>query len=58
MGIGITAAVEDGWKRAMRTILQRKSINLLAAAVLYIWRTQREGLRVHARPDDHRSTCL
>lgn len=35
-GKSITGAVEDGWDRARRTIFIAKSINLLAAVVLYI----------------------
>ncbi|OCG75685.1 protein translocase subunit SecD [Microbacterium sediminis] len=35
-GKSITAAVEDGWDRAKRTIYISKSINVLAAIVLYI----------------------
>lgn len=35
-GKSITAAVEDGWGRAKRTIYISKSINILAAVVLYI----------------------
>ncbi|MFS0793853.1 protein translocase subunit SecD [Microbacterium sp. 1P10AE] len=35
-GKSITAAVEDGWSRAKRTIYISKSINILAAIVLYI----------------------
>jgi preprotein translocase subunit SecD len=35
-GKSITAAVEDGWGRAKRTIYISKSINILAALVLYI----------------------
>ncbi|MBO3664277.1 protein translocase subunit SecD [Microbacterium stercoris] len=35
-GKGIIAAVEDGWSRAKRTIYISKSINILAAVVLYI----------------------
>ena len=35
-GKGITVAVEDGWSRAKRTIYISKSINILAAVVLYI----------------------
>ncbi len=35
-GKSITAAVEDGWGRAKRTIYISKSINVLAAIVLYI----------------------
>ncbi len=35
-GKPITAAVEDGWGRAKRTIYISKSINILAAVVLYI----------------------
>jgi preprotein translocase subunit SecD len=35
-GKSITSAVEDGWGRAKRTIYISKSINVLAAAVLYI----------------------
>ncbi|MDZ8172761.1 protein translocase subunit SecD [Microbacterium xanthum] len=35
-GKSITTAVEDGWSRAKRTIYISKSINILAAVVLYI----------------------
>jgi len=35
-GKAITVAVEDGWARAKRTIYISKSINILAAVVLYI----------------------
>ncbi|WP_261164041.1 protein translocase subunit SecD [Microbacterium sp. Marseille-Q6965] len=35
-GKSITSAVEDGWDRAKRTIYISKSINVLAAVVLYI----------------------
>lgn len=35
-GKSITSAVEDGWGRAKRTIYISKSINILAALVLYI----------------------
>ena len=35
-GKSVTAAVEDGWGRAKRTIYISKSINILAAVVLYI----------------------
>jgi preprotein translocase subunit SecD len=35
-GKSITSAVEDGWGRAKRTIYISKSINVLAAVVLYI----------------------
>ncbi|GAA3645303.1 protein translocase subunit SecD [Microbacterium marinilacus] len=35
-GKGVTVAVEDGWARAKRTIYISKSINVLAAVVLYI----------------------
>lgn len=35
-GKSITGAVEDGWSRAKRTIYISKSINVLAAVVLYI----------------------
>lgn len=35
-GKSITASVEDGWDRAKRTIYISKSINILAAVVLYI----------------------
>nr|WP_315266687.1 protein translocase subunit SecD [Microbacterium lemovicicum] len=35
-GKSITGAVEDGWARARRTIYISKSINILAAIVLYI----------------------
>ncbi|KUF07208.1 protein translocase subunit SecD [Leucobacter sp. G161] len=35
-GFGITAAVEGGWKRALRTILASDGVNLLAAVVLFV----------------------
>lgn len=35
-GKSITSSVEDGWARAKRTIYISKSINILAAVVLYI----------------------
>ncbi|WP_221584430.1 protein translocase subunit SecD [Microbacterium sp. G2-8] len=35
-GKSATAAVEDGWSRAKRTIYIAKSINVLAAVVLYV----------------------
>ena len=35
-GKSVTGAVEDGWDRAKRTIYISKSINILAAVVLYI----------------------
>ena len=35
-GKSITGAVEDGWDRAKRTIFISKSVNVLAAVVLYI----------------------
>lgn len=35
-GKSITSAVEDGWGRAKRTIYISKSINVLAAVVLYV----------------------
>lgn len=35
-GKAVTVAVEDGWARAKRTIYISKSINVLAAVVLYI----------------------
>lgn len=35
-GRGVSAAVDAGWKRAIRTILASDGINLLAAAVLFI----------------------
>ncbi|WP_127475090.1 protein translocase subunit SecD [Microbacterium sulfonylureivorans] len=35
-GKSITSAVEDGWDRAKRTIYISKSINIVAAVVLYI----------------------
>src|SRR5690606_18097858 len=35
-GKSITASVEDGWDRAKRTIYISKSINILAAVVLFI----------------------
>ncbi len=34
-GRGLVAAVENGWKRAKRTVLASKAVNLLAAVVLY-----------------------
>lgn len=34
-GRGLMAAVENGWKRARRTVLASKAVNLLAAVVLY-----------------------
>ena len=34
-GRGLVSAVENGWKRAKRTILASKAVNLLAAVVLY-----------------------
>ena len=35
-GKSITSAVEDGWGRAKRTIYISKSVNILAAVVLYV----------------------
>lgn len=35
-GFGITAAVEGGWKRALRTVLASDGVNLLAAIVLFV----------------------
>ena len=34
-GRGLVSAVENGWKRAQRTVLASKAVNLLAAVVLY-----------------------
>ncbi|MCZ2404479.1 protein translocase subunit SecD [Paenarthrobacter sp. Z7-10] len=34
-GRGLIAAVENGWRRAKRTVLASKAVNLLAALVLY-----------------------
>jgi preprotein translocase subunit SecD len=34
-GRGLVSAVDNGWKRAKRTILASKTVNLLAAVVLY-----------------------
>ncbi|MDQ6752605.1 MAG: protein translocase subunit SecD [Actinomycetota bacterium] len=34
-GRGLIAAVENGWRRAKRTVLASKAVNLLAAVVLY-----------------------
>jgi preprotein translocase subunit SecD len=34
-GRGLVSAVDNGWKRAKRTVLASKSVNLLAAVVLY-----------------------
>src|SRR5690606_9349458 len=33
---GIQNAVEQGWKRALRTVLASDGVNLLAAAVLFV----------------------
>jgi len=35
-GRGLVGAVEAGWKRALRTVLAAKSVNLLSAVILYI----------------------
>ncbi|MDQ2699490.1 MAG: protein translocase subunit SecD [Actinomycetota bacterium] len=35
-GRSLTGAVEAGWKRALRTVLAAKSINLISAVVLYV----------------------
>lgn len=35
-GFGIQNAVEQGWKRALRTVLASDGVNLLAAAVLFV----------------------
>jgi len=35
-GRGLVGAVEAGWKRALRTILAAKSVNLLSAIILFI----------------------
>ncbi|GAA2085224.1 protein translocase subunit SecD [Pseudolysinimonas kribbensis] len=35
-GRGLAGAVEAGWKRALRTILAAKSVNLLSAIILYV----------------------
>ena len=35
-GFGVTAAVEGGWKRAIRTVLASDGVNFLAAAVLFV----------------------
>ena len=34
-GRGLVAAVDNGWKRAKRTVLASKAVNVLAAVVLY-----------------------
>ncbi len=34
-GRGLVSAVENGWRRAKRTVLASKAVNLLAAVVLY-----------------------
>ena len=34
-GRGLVAAVDNGWKRAKRTVLASKAVNILAAVVLY-----------------------
>jgi preprotein translocase subunit SecD len=34
-GRGLVSAVDNGWKRAKRTVLASKAVNLLAAVVLY-----------------------
>ena len=54
-GRGLVSAVENGWKRAKRTVLASKAVNLLAALVLYFVAVGNvRGLRVHAGPDRHR----
>ena len=35
-GRGLVGAVEAGWKRALRTILAAKSVNLLSAVILFV----------------------
>ncbi|MGO3146538.1 MAG: protein translocase subunit SecD [Leucobacter sp.] len=35
-GFGIEGAVENGWKRAIRTVLASDGVNLLAAVVLFV----------------------
>lgn len=35
-GRGLVSAVENGWRRAKRTVLASKAVNLLAAVVLYL----------------------
>jgi preprotein translocase subunit SecD len=35
-GRGLSGAVEAGWRRALRTILAAKSVNLLSAIILYV----------------------
>ncbi len=35
-GRGLVGAVEAGWKRALRTILAAKSVNLLSAIILFV----------------------
>jgi preprotein translocase subunit SecD len=35
-GRGLVGAVEAGWKRALRTVLAAKSVNLLSAIILFI----------------------
>ena len=35
-GFGIEAAIENGWKRAIRTVLASDGVNFLAAAVLFV----------------------
>ncbi|AYF99127.1 protein translocase subunit SecD [Protaetiibacter intestinalis] len=35
-GRGLVGAVEAGWKRALRTVLAAKSVNLLSAVILFI----------------------
>ncbi|RQP09940.1 MAG: protein translocase subunit SecD [Microbacteriaceae bacterium] len=35
-GRGLVGAVEAGWKRALRTVLAAKSVNLLSAVILFV----------------------
>ena len=54
-GRGLVSAVENGWKRAKRTVLASKAVNLLAALVLYFVAVgQRPRVRLYPRPDSHR----
>ena len=52
-GRSMRVAVEQGWRRARRTILAADAVSFLAAVTLYLLAVgQRAGLRVHPRADD------
>ena len=57
-GRALVGAVEAGWKRAFRTILASKAINLLAAVVLFILAVGSvQGLRATRSVSRRSSTC-